>query len=93
MDEYLKKNLTRIKLALCFLAALLTGLAVTGAFGRLPWPGKKTLTIGVFSDSYWEVQNGYSYRILDDAIALFEQEHPGIRVSYESGIQIGRAHV
>ncbi len=86
MDEYLKKNLTRIKLALCFLAALLTGLAVTGAFGRLPWPGKKTLTIGVFSDSYWEVQNGYSYRILDDAIALFEQEHPGIRVSYESGI-------
>ena len=44
------------------------------------------LTIGVFSDSYWEVQNGYSYRILEDAIALFEKEHEGVKVEYVSGI-------
>lgn len=47
---------------------------------------KKTITIGVFSDSYWEVQNGYSYQILEDAIDLFEQEHPGVKVEYVSGI-------
>lgn len=48
--------------------------------------GKETVTIGVFSDSYWEVQNGYSYRILEDAIAVFEKEHPGVQVEYTSGI-------
>lgn len=47
---------------------------------------KNKITIGVFSDSYWEVQNGYSYRILEDAIDLFEKEHPGVRVEYVSGI-------
>lgn len=46
----------------------------------------KTITIGVFSDSYWDVQNGYSYKIIDDAIAIFEDEHPGVKVEYVSGI-------
>jgi len=45
-----------------------------------------TVTIGVFSDSYWEVQNGYSYRILDDAVKVFEKQHPGVKVEYVSGI-------
>lgn len=44
------------------------------------------ITVGVFSDSYWEVQNGYSYHILEDAIELFEKEHEGVRVEYVSGI-------
>ncbi|MDE6185501.1 MAG: hypothetical protein K2G39_08770, partial [Lachnospiraceae bacterium] len=39
----------------------------------------EVITVGVFSDSYWEVQNGYSYQILEDAIALFEEEHPGVK--------------
>lgn len=47
---------------------------------------KNTVTIGVFSDSYWEVQNGYSYRILEDAIRTFENGHPGVGVEYTSGI-------
>ncbi len=46
----------------------------------------EVITVGVFSDSYWEVQNGYSYQILEDAIALFEEEHPGVKVRYVSGI-------
>ena len=45
-----------------------------------------TITVGFFSDSYWDVQNGYSYQILDDAIALFEEEHPGVKVEYVSGV-------
>lgn len=47
---------------------------------------KNEITIGVFSDSYWDVQNGYSYQILDDAIRIFEAENPGIHVNYVSGI-------
>lgn len=47
---------------------------------------EQEITIGVFSDSYWEVQNGYSYYILNDAIELFEKENPGVKVRYVSGI-------
>lgn len=47
---------------------------------------EQIITIGVFSDSYWDVQNGYSYQILDDAIALFEKQNPGVKVEYVSGI-------
>lgn len=46
----------------------------------------RVITIGVFSDSYWEVQNGYSYYILDDAIKLFEEQNPNVKVEYETGI-------
>lgn len=47
---------------------------------------EKVITIGVFSDSYWEVQNGYSYQILEDAIKVFEEQNPGVKVEYVSGI-------
>ncbi len=56
------------------------------AYRKIPLLEDKTITIGVFSDSYWEVQNGYSYRILEDAIQIFEEEHPGVTVEYVSGI-------
>lgn len=57
-------------------------------------PGKwfskeKVITVGVFSDSYWNVQNGYSYRILEEAIQVFEKEHPQIKVEYVTGILKG----
>ena len=44
------------------------------------------LTIGVYSGSYWNTPNGNCYQILDDAIAMFEQAHPGVKVEYVSGI-------
>ena len=47
------------------------------------------LTIGVYSGSYWNTPNGNSYEILDDAIALFENAHPGVKVEYVSGIPAG----
>lgn len=47
---------------------------------------ERVVTIGVFSDSYWEVQNGYSYQILEDAIAVFEEQNPGVKVKFVSGI-------
>ena len=47
------------------------------------------LTIGVYSGSYWNTPNGNSYQILDEAIAVFEQTHPGVKVEYVSGIPAG----
>lgn len=65
----------------------ITALIIMSDSGRKIFSRKDTvITVGVFSDSYWEVQNGYSYRILEDAIALFEKEHEGVRVEYVSGI-------
>ena len=44
------------------------------------------LTIGVYSGSYWNTPNGKCYHILDEAIALFEEANPGVKVEYVSGI-------
>ncbi len=65
---------------------VLLGILASGYYKKLLYGRDHTITIGVFSDSYWEVQNGYSYRILDDAIAAFEKEHPGVKVEYTSGV-------
>ena len=75
--------------ALLALVALLLAAIVEiseDAYKRIPCFQSNVVTIGVFSDSYWDVQNGYSYQILEDAIDLFEKENPGIRVDYVSGI-------
>ena len=79
-----KKN--QILIICCALLLVLTALLYSDSYQSLPVFQKKELTIGVFSDSYWEVQNGYSYQILEDAIQCFEQEHPGANVEYVSGI-------
>ncbi len=64
----------------------LTALMVTWYDFSLFSAQEEVITVGVFSDSYWEVQNGYSYQILEDAIALFEEENLGVKVEYVSGI-------
>jgi len=64
------------------LLALITCLFLGIIFG-----GQETvLTIGVYSGSYWNTPNGNCYQILDEAIALFEGTHPGVKVEYVSGI-------
>lgn len=83
MDKIERRNIWIILLG--------CGLFLTALFimwlGSFSFSGKEeVITIGVFSDSYWEVQNGYSYQILEDAIDLFEEENPGVRVEYVSGI-------
>ena len=44
------------------------------------------LTVGVYSGSYWNTPSGNCYQILDEAIAMFEETHPGVKVEYVSGI-------
>lgn len=43
---------------------------------------RNRITVGVFSDSYWNVQNGYSYRILNDAIQKFRERYPDVEVEF-----------
>ena len=64
------------------LFALLACLVLAGCAGNR----KNVLTIGVYSGSYWNTPNGNCYEILDEAISLFEQSHPGVEVEYVSGI-------
>ncbi|MDE6203126.1 MAG: extracellular solute-binding protein [Lachnospiraceae bacterium] len=84
MDKIKHKNswMTIIG-AVLFLGAV---FIMNDGYKKIPFRQDTVLTIGVFSDSYWEVQNGYSYQILEDAIALFEEEHEGVKVQYVSGI-------
>lgn len=70
----------------CMLLLIVTWLIYTDLYKELPMFRNETITIGVFSDSYWGVQNGYSYQILEDAIEVFEKQHPGVQVEYVSGI-------
>lgn len=44
------------------------------------------IELGVFAGSNWNVPNGNTYQIVDNAIARFEKEHPGVKVVYKSGI-------
>lgn len=45
-----------------------------------------TLKLGIFVGSNFDVYNGDSYAIIDEAIAQFEEAHPQISIEYESGI-------
>lgn len=46
-----------------------------------------TLRFGMFAGSYWDVPNGDCYQVIDDAIARFEEKHPGVTVEYKSGVR------
>jgi len=47
----------------------------------------KVLTVGLFAGSEWNVPEGDSYAMLEEAIKRFEAEHPGVTVKYVSGIR------
>lgn len=46
----------------------------------------KILSIGVYAGSSWDVPSGQENTLLDDVIKRFEENHPDVRVKYESGI-------
>ncbi len=76
----MKKRLRKWTVAA--LLVLISCLYLAGCVGN-----KDTvLTIGVYSGSYWNTPNGNCYQILDEAITLFEESHPGVKVEYVSGI-------
>lgn len=44
------------------------------------------ITIGIFTGSNWDVPYSNSYKIIDNTINKFEEEHPGVKVQYVNGI-------
>lgn len=82
--KFFKTRRFRVGLSILIAAAAL--FLMTNQLKRITFTKEKILKIGVFSDNYWGVQNGYANKIIDDAIARFEKEHPDVVVQYESGI-------
>ena len=68
------------------------GLAVTAVSAILimvTWlnrPKETVLEFGMFTGSNWDVASANSFIIFDKAIEQFEEEHPGVKVHYYSGI-------
>lgn len=84
LSEYWESRFYRL-LTVAFLI-LLCAILLSGIYKKwIPRKGKK-LTIGVFAGSYWEIENGHYYRILDDAIEKFRKANPDYEVTYTSGI-------
>ena len=61
-------------------AAVFAGVLLTD------FPGETVLEFGMFTGSNWNVASANSFISFDKAIARFEQEHPGVRIHYYSGI-------
>ena len=66
-----------------FLAAVL----VTAAVSLHYFQHKRTISLGFFTESAWDVPDAYTYRLIDDAVEKFEADHPGVKVKFVSGIQ------
>ena len=69
----------------CFLI-LLFALSAAGIIIYCTKPRSVVLEFGMFTGSNWNVANANSFAIIDNAIARFESEHPGVKVHYYSGV-------
>ncbi len=68
------------------LLILLFFLAAAGTVYYCTRPRTQVLEFGMFTGSNWNVANANSFVIIDNAIARFEAEHPGVKVHYYSGV-------
>lgn len=64
--------------------------AVLAAFLLVVWCFREkeetVLEFGMFTGSNWDVASANSFKIMDKAIARFEESHPGVKIHYYSGI-------
>ena len=65
----------------------LTAALVTAAASLYFFQHKRTITLGLFTGSPWDVPDAYTYQLIDDAVEKFESGHPGVTVKFVSGIQ------
>lgn len=84
--RYENNRIYGVRMGVCILLLAVLWMIAADMYKKLPGFQEDVIRVGVFSDSYWEVQNGYAYFILEDAIQQFEERYPGMRVEYESGI-------
>lgn len=50
--------------------------------------GRRTLRLGIYAGSPWQVHESSGYEYIDEAIARYKANHPMVDVVYESGIRI-----
>lgn len=62
-------------------------VAIIPAVRHITCEDSIVLRLGILTGSNWDVANASSYVLIDNAIAKFEKEHPGVTVEYESGIR------
>ena len=86
MEEFTRQQKARLGLLAALLMIVFAAGLILNPFGRFYSENTGILRVGVFSDSPWGEKNGYAHRILNEAIGIFEQAHPGVSVVYESGI-------
>lgn len=78
MKKIVKKNLLILEMALLGIVSIL--------YCWKEIKQKTVITIGMFIDSNWDAPDDNLMKVMEDAIAKFEKEHPEVKVKYESGI-------
>lgn len=76
----LKKRIAAVFITLAFLAGLVR-------LQNIPGEKDDVIELGIFVGSNWDVANPNTYVIVDSIIKKYEEEHPGIKVHYVSGIR------
>ncbi len=79
------KTQRRYRLLISFVL-MIAAFFIANDFRPIYKKNSKKLTIGAFTGSYWDLQNGHSYKILDEAIAEFKKRYPDVEITYISGI-------
>lgn len=74
------------KFKLFFLGAVLL-LSVSAAAVFYEFDKEQTITLGIYSDSSWNVPNSEGTKVIDYAIKRFEKENRGVKIKYESGLE------
>lgn len=73
-NEFMNSRFKRLVAAAVLI--LLSIVLMSGIYQKWIPRKEKKLTVGVFAGSYWDIENGYYYRILDDAIEEFQKKYP-----------------
>lgn len=74
------------KFKLFFLGAVLL-LSVSAAAVFYESNKEQTITLGIYSDSSWNVPNSEGTKVIDYAIKRFEKKNRGVKIKYESGLE------
>ncbi len=66
---------------------ILLGITIISVFYLYERQKTTVITFGMFTGSNWDVPNGDTYEIIDQAIERFEQSHDRVKIEYVSGLQ------
>ena len=74
------------KLTYLFIIIILLAVGI-GLWVKHTQTRERTLTIGIYTGSSWDVPSGKPYHMIDYTIKKFKKEHPHTIIKYESGIR------